>query len=123
MMTFEFRAVRIHDDGRREDCIVTVKNDGLSKWESITLREWVDRVVVKFPDVAVGCKIRRGQSWDGDEAMFFTIIYPKGSENRKEFFARLQELQTELSNASRGFEPDLFAYMDIEVEPQEVKVA
>jgi hypothetical protein len=116
-MTYEFKAVRIDDSGRREDCIVSVKYDehsGIRAFSSRTMRECVDQAIIRYRDVTVGWKVGRTEDHDGQPSLFFRIIYGKGQDKRENFFKRFHELEQEIRYIAWEFEPDLFAYVNLE---------
>lgn len=111
-MTYEFSAIRITLDGKRENCIVTI-ND--SNWPSVTMHELIDAAVAKFPDIVSGWRYERKEDYNDNDSLFFTIIHRHSLDVKRDFPA-LTILQSEMRDAAYRFFPDLFAYMNFEKE-------
>ena len=115
-MTYQINAVRINDDGTKEDCVITLAG-GVSFLAPgtvcvETMQQLVSECASRFTDIVTGCTYRYGDSWDGTPSLFFTLLYRKGRDVHSDF-PRIRELESELRGVAHKFEPNMFPYMNL----------
>lgn len=118
-MVYEVKAVRVNDDGTREDCVLTIHYNSqyhCTPMQSQTMIQALEDARRTLQDRAIEIGFEFKDDWTGEPSIFFTTRLRRDFCPRSELLKSTRVIEASLRAIAYKFLPERHAYFNYQSE-------